>query len=73
MLYRYDFRESVRRFDALIKVALDALRLSSYIYQSNELYQVLADGLAEHSERSLSFIDDDAPLWGKKPCEYEHK
>ena len=70
MLYRYDFRETVRRFDALIKVALDALRLSSYIYQSNELYQNLSDRLAEHSERSLALIDDEnAPLWGKKPVE----
>lgn len=74
MLYRYDFRETVRRFDALMKVALDALRLSSCIYQSNKLYQTLADRLAEHSERSLALIDDEnAPLWGKKLIESDDK
>ena len=67
MLYKYDFSQAVRRFEALIKVSLDALTLSSNIYESNRTHQNFADELALQTEFSLQLDETkDIPLWGKK-------
>ena len=67
MTYRYGFWEAARRFDALIKVALDALTLSSNIYNDNKVHQNFADEKAEASERLLILSNNAVePLWGRK-------
>ncbi|CAF1214311.1 unnamed protein product [Adineta ricciae] len=67
MLYKYDFSQAVRRFDALIKASVDSLTLSSNIYESNRTHQDFADELALRTEFSLQLNETkDTPLWGKK-------
>lgn len=66
LTYHYGFRQAVKRFDALIKLCLDALCLTATIYQENQAHQWLTNRLAEESERSLTLNEDDqTPLWGK--------
>jgi hypothetical protein len=66
MTYRYGFYESARRFNALIKVALDLLQLTSTIYDNNRVHQTFADQISEQSARTLTLNNnDDTPLWGR--------
>ncbi|UJR32094.1 hypothetical protein I4U23_019562 [Adineta vaga] len=72
MLYKYDFFQAVQRLNALVKVALDALTLSSNIYESNKVHQDFADEITLQTEFSLNLnTTEDTPLWGKK--EYVNK
>ncbi|CAF1495087.1 unnamed protein product [Adineta ricciae] len=67
MLYKYEFSQAVRRFDALIKASVDSLTLSSSIYESNRIHQNFVDELALQIEFSLQLNEiKDTPLWGKK-------
>ena len=67
MLYKYDFTQAVRRFDALIKASVDSLTLSSNIYESNRTHQNFVDEIALKIEFSLQLNETkDTPLWGKK-------
>jgi len=66
MMYRYGFLEAVRRFSGMIKIALDALRLSSNVYVSNEVHRNFAEDIAEQFEHKLVLnIAEQTPLWGK--------
>jgi hypothetical protein len=69
MLYKYGFWEAVRRFDALIKIAIDSIKLSSDIYDSNQVHQDFTDEISELSERALKLNDsENVPLWGNQQC-----
>lgn len=66
MLYRYDFLEAVRRFNGLIKSALNTLRLASDINDSNKLHQNFINDVKNQCEHALKLNgSEDIPLWGK--------
>jgi hypothetical protein len=66
MLYRYGFWETVRRFDGMIKIALDSLRLSSDITDRNKLHRDFIDDVADQCQHALKINgSEDTPLWGK--------
>jgi len=66
MMYRYGFWDAVRRFSGMIKIALDALRLTSNIYVSNEVHRNFAEDISEQFEQKLVLnVDEHTPLWGK--------
>jgi len=66
MMYRYGFNNSVKRFAALIKVILDAIKLASDINENNIIHHRLADENIGQTERSLSIHKhENVLLWGK--------
>jgi hypothetical protein len=66
MTYRYSFRDAVRRFNGMINIALDALKLASDIYHSNKIHRDFMDNIAEQYEHFLKLNGfEEAPLWGK--------
>jgi hypothetical protein len=66
MTYRYGYWEAARRFEALIKVAIDGMRLASDIYDSNKVHQDFTDVLSEKNEDIIkSNGPQNHPLWGK--------
>jgi hypothetical protein len=66
MMYRYGFWDAVRRFSGMIKIALDALRLTSNVYTSNEVHRNFAEDISEQFEQKLVLnVDEHTPLWGK--------
>ncbi len=64
--YRYGFWEAALRFDGMIKIALDALKLASNITDSNKIHQNLVEDISEQCENILKLNgSENIPLWGR--------
>ncbi|CAF1591799.1 unnamed protein product [Adineta ricciae] len=66
MLYRYGYRETVRRFSGLVKQTLDLISLVVNMYRSDRMHQYFLDEAIKLATSSVKIGENDSiPLWGK--------
>ncbi|UJR32854.1 hypothetical protein I4U23_020316 [Adineta vaga] len=66
MIYRYGYRDAVRRFAALVKQTLDLISLVVNMYKSDKIHQYFVDDTIKVAISPVKLGEKDSiPLWGK--------